>query len=231
MSDTLPVNSSFLNLLDARIAAKNVLQHPFYQAWSQGTLSLEALQDYASQYYRHVNAFPTYLSAVHSNSSDPAVRRSLLQNLVDEEAGTPNHPELWIQFAGGIGVNSETVRNAVAQPETTALVDTFQDICRNRTCAEGIAALYAYESQIPEVALSKIAGLKTHYGIQDEETLRYFAVHVEADEVHRADERSMLGNLVNSANEADVMKSADRALDSVWNLLSGICARHNIACN
>src|SRR5260221_14619181 len=94
----------FIEALDARVASKHVLQHPFYQAWSQGTLSLEALQDYAAQYYAHVNAFPAYLSAVHSVTPDAVSRRILLQNLIEEEAGYPNHPELWLQFAEGIGV-------------------------------------------------------------------------------------------------------------------------------
>lgn len=220
-----------LEQIDQQIATKHVLNHPFYQAWNQGTLTREALQDYATQYYQHVAAFPTYLSAVHSNTADANARRVLLQNLMEEEAGTPNHPELWLDFAEGVGVSRETVLNTPAQPETTATIETFRTLCRNGSSTDGIAALYAYESQIPEVALSKIAGLQKHYGIQDEATLRYFAVHVEADEVHRAEERTLLAQHITSeAQAATALQASDRALDAIWNLLSSVCHRHNITC-
>jgi pyrroloquinoline-quinone synthase len=223
---------TFLKELEARIASKNVLRHPFYQAWNQGTLPREALQDYAAQYYRHVEAFPAYLSAVHSHTPDAQTRRVLLQNLIEEEAGSPNHPDLWLQFAEGMGVSRETVHATPARPETAALVETFRNLCRNRPYTEGIAALYAYESQIPEVAQSKIDGLKARYHIEDEDTLRYFAVHVEADEVHRAEERALLArHITTEAEAAAALASADAALDALWNLLSDICHRHRIVCD
>jgi pyrroloquinoline-quinone synthase len=226
----IPLNS-FIERLDARIASKHVLQHPFYQAWSQGTLSREALQDYAAQYYAHVSAFPAYLSAVHSITPDAAARRVLLQNLIEEEAGSPNHPELWLQFAEGLGVSQEQVQRAIPAPETAALVETYRDICRNGSFTEGIAALYAYESQIPETAQSKIDGLQRNYGITDATTLAYFAVHREADAVHREEERNLLlRHVCEEAGAEKALDAADRSLDAIWNLLSGICRRHKMAC-
>lgn len=229
---TTPIAERFLETIEARIAARHVLNHPFYQAWNRGELTREALQDYAAQYYQHVAAFPTYLSAVHSNATDAHTRRLLLMNLIDEEAGFPNHPDLWLQFAEGMGVEANTVRNTAPQPETTALIETFRDICRNGSPLEGVAALYAYESQIPEVAQSKVDGLRKHYGIEDEDTLKYFLVHVEADEVHRTQERELLQKSVTTQSAAEAgMEAAERALDAVWNILSGVCERHGIACH
>src|SRR5436190_1868175 len=142
-----PTALQWLDGIDSRIAAKHLLTHPFYQAWSRGELRIEALQDYSRQYYQHVAAFPTYLSAVHSNTDDQETRRHILANLMDEEAGNPNHPELWLQFAESLGVRAEDVRNTEPWEETSALIDTFRDVCRNETTAAGLAALYAYESQ------------------------------------------------------------------------------------
>jgi len=218
-----------MEIIESRIAARRVLDHPFYQAWNAGTLTPEALQDYAAQYYHHVSAFPAYLSAVHSNTPDTAARRVILQNLMDEEAGSPNHPELWLQFAEGLGVSRETVLDTPAQPETAALVSTFRNLCRSERFTDGIAALYAYESQIPEVSATKIAGLKANYGITDEPTLRYFAVHIDADEVHRTQEKELLEtHITTEAEAASAVYTTEKALDAVWNLLSGVCARHNI---
>src|SRR6266487_1417177 len=123
--------SSPLETIDAQIAAKHLLTHPFYQAWTKGELSREALQDYAMQYYHHVAAFPTYLSAVHANTDDQGMRRHILANLIDEEAGSPNHPELWLQFAESLGVSSADVKGAALWDETKGLVDTFRSVCRN----------------------------------------------------------------------------------------------------
>jgi thiaminase len=79
--------NSLINAIDEQVNARRILLHPFYQRWTAGQLSREALADYAKQYYHHVAAFPAYLSAVHSNTEDGATRREILANLVDEEAG------------------------------------------------------------------------------------------------------------------------------------------------
>ena len=217
--------------IESNIARKHVLLHPFYQAWNQGTLTMDALQDYAAQYYQHVAAFPTYLSAVHSHTTDLCARRTILRNLIDEEAGSPNHPELWLQFAEGLGLSNEEVLSTDCQPETQALADTFQKLCHSGVFTDGVAALYAYESQIPEVSASKIDGLKKHYAIDDAKTLAYFQVHIAADEVHRTEEKTLLSNHITSDSAANsAAEASELALNAVWNLLSGVCYRHGIDC-
>ena len=98
--------------IDALVEKKHILKHPFYTAWTEGTLTMEALRGYAGQYYRHVLSFPTYISAVHSETPDLGTRQYLLENLIDEERGEENHPELWLRFAEGIGCRREDVRLA-----------------------------------------------------------------------------------------------------------------------
>jgi pyrroloquinoline-quinone synthase len=188
------------------------------------------LRDYAAQYYQHVAAFPTYLSAVHARCDDQATRRQILSNLIDEEAGRPNHPELWLQFAQGLGVPRDVVEKTEPSPETTGLIKTFRTICSEGDTAEGIAALYAYESQIPAVAESKIDGLKKHYGITETKDYEYFTVHVEADREHAAAEREMLGAHLTEQNAPALRRAVDRILDALWKMLSGICRRHGIGC-
>lgn len=216
--------------IDANITARSVLAHPFYQAWQRGELTSAALQDYAAQYYPHVDAFPRYLSVLHSHTDDPHTRRALLQNLVDEEAGAPNHPELWLQFAAGVGVSAQTVTNTPISPETRHLIDTFLHVCTNASVAAGLAALYSYESQIPQVADTKMEGLRAFYGVESPDALAYFAVHKEADVEHSRVERALLAHHLHDTDAADAVAAAQAALDAVWGLLSGVCARHGIAC-
>jgi len=170
--------NKYLNEIDNDIAAKHLLKHPFYLAWARGELSKEALADYARQYYHHVAAFPTYLSAVHAKCDDQPTRKQILANLIDEEAASPNHPELWLQFAEALGVSEEEARNTTKELETKNLIDTFRSVCRDESTAEGLASLYAYESQIPAICESKIEGLKKHYGFSNPKHYQYFTVHI-----------------------------------------------------
>jgi pyrroloquinoline-quinone synthase len=221
---------AILSKIDEKIAARHLLTHPFYQAWTRGELSREALKDYARQYYHHVAAFPTYLSAVHANTEDQDVRRHILSNLMDEEAGSPNHPELWLQFADSLGVSPNDAKNVEKWAETQNLIDTFRSVCRDGSSVDGLAALYAYESQIPAVSESKIDGLKKFYGITDPSGTQYFEVHIEADKEHAATERALLTENLDNDSAESAGAAVDRVLDSLWGMLSGVCHRHEIAC-
>lgn len=219
-----------LDQIDNDIAEKHLLKHPFYLAWARGELSKDALSDYAKQYYHHVAAFPTYLSAVHATCDDQPTRKQILQNLIDEEGGSPNHPELWKQFANTLGVENVALEQIEKQSETKNLIGTFRSVCGNGSTADGLAALYAYESQIPAICESKIDGLRKYYGFADPKGYEYFSVHIEADKEHSAAERAMLSEKIDNQNVDNVRASVNRVLDSLWEMLSGVCRRHAIAC-
>src|SRR5207249_3991073 len=134
------------------------------------------------------------------------------------------------QFAEGLGVSASDVRNTAKEPETKKLIETFRSACGDGSAAQGLATLYAYESQIPAICESKIDGLKKHYGFTDPKHYEYFSVHIEADRKHSADEREMLGSCVDDRNIDNVRTSVRRVLDALWQMLSGVCRRHAIAC-
>ncbi|MBS1984315.1 MAG: CADD family putative folate metabolism protein, partial [Bdellovibrionales bacterium] len=162
---------SFTQSLAQTLSDKHLLQHPFYQAWTEGSIPLETLRVYAAQYFQHVSAFPRYLSATHSDCTNIQARQLLLENLNDEESGTENHPELWLRFLEGLGgQRSDALQCAHVLPQTRALVNTFLSRAKN-SYAEGLGVLFAYERQVPEVAAFKIDALKAKYGINDEQTL------------------------------------------------------------
>lgn len=221
--------SKIVEEIDARVARQHLLQHPFYQAWSRGELTLEALRDYATQYYQHVAAFPTYLSAVHAQTESAEVRRHILANLMDEEAGEPNHPELWLRFAESLGLKREDVKRAEPWPATRALIDGFRQCCGERGTGVGLAALYAYESQIPAVSEKKIEGLKEFYGFTDAEGYRYFTVHIEADREHAAVEAAQMAAVLKGSERGAALEAVDEVLGGLYGLLSAVCERHGIA--
>lgn len=211
-----------LDRLDQMIDERHLLKHPFYTKWAEGTLPLDALQEYARQYYAFESAMPRYLSALHSRTADKAVRQEILDNLWDEEHGKENHAELWLRFAEGIGLSREDVVSATPNEATKALVDMYSDVTRDAPVAAGVAALYAYERQVPQVAGSKIDGLEKHYGITDSRALKFFVVHGVLDIEHSGNERKMLGELAADNDPEPIEEATASALEAWWNFLSAV---------
>ena len=75
----------------------------------------------------------------------------------------------------------------------------------------------------PEISKTKKEGLQNIYGIKDEETLKFFTVHMQADEWHREVIRNLLVELCNSKDKKeDVLDAVDSALGALNNFLSGM---------
>jgi len=209
--------------IDSKVSARAMLSHPFYQAWTEGRLPLDTLRAYARQYFHHVEAFPSAVSAVHSNCPDRGGRRMLAENLAEEEgveAGKQDHASLWLMFACGLGEDEAAVRSQQLNPETRALIDTFRRLSR-QSYAAGLGALYAYESQFPEVATAKIEGLIDRYGVTDEETLRFFRVHATADVEHSSVCRALLDRLP-EPEKREAIEAGEELAAALWNFLSGV---------
>jgi pyrroloquinoline-quinone synthase len=226
------MTNDFLTRLDATIAEYHVLDHPFYQAWNAGMLTNAHLREYAKQYYQFERNFPRFVSAVHANTEKLEHRQQLLENLLEEERGENNHPELWLRFADALGCERSDVKAATPYAETANLEQTLANITRNGSTLEGVAALYAYESQIPEVSATKIDGLTTFYNVTSDQGLSFFRVHEQADEIHRRAERDMLAELVSSPeDEAKAIEAARSVAKAYYDLLSGVVRENNIVCN
>jgi pyrroloquinoline-quinone synthase len=205
------------------IGERSVLNHPFYQAWQMGEVDRATLQEYAGQYWPHVLAFPTYLSAVHANCPDIAVRQQILENLIEEERGDKNHPELWLRFAEGLGLTRREVRAKRPLKSTRAFVDTFQQTTRSASYPAGMAAMYAYESQIPAVSQTKMDGLKKFYGVKDARALEFFKAHIGLDEVHSAVAADIIAKHTTSERQRrEVLASARKVADGYWGFLDGV---------
>jgi len=217
-------NSELLDKIDAAIAEKSLLKHPFYQDWQMGKLSREALQLYAAQYYRHVEAFPKHLRVLAARTEGP-IRDIILENLAEEENPSRPHPKLWRDFAAALGVNEEDITSCPSLPGTQALVETFREIVGDRPVAEAVAALYAYEAQVPEIATTKMDGLRNFYGICSPRALAYFTLHEEVDKAHRAAWRSWLEEHAYGDDE-EILATTNVALNALWGALDAVHCAH-----
>jgi pyrroloquinoline-quinone synthase len=211
---------TFVEELNQALSEFNLLNHPYYQAWNEGTLTRKDLQKYASQYFPHVEAFPRYISAIHSQCTNIKDRQILLDNLIDEERGDENHPELWLRFAEGLGATRETVLQTQPNEETQEMLTIFEENSK-ASYAEGLTSLYAYERQIPEIAHVKIEGLKKFYDLSDEKSLRFFEVHKSADVYHSQACADMIEKLPEQ-DRAKAKVAAIRAAKSLWKFLDGV---------
>jgi pyrroloquinoline-quinone synthase len=208
-----------------------VLSHPFYQAWEEGALTREALREYSKQYFHHVEAFPRAVSAVHSNCPDAKGRRLLAENLAEEEgveAGKDDHAALWLGFARELGADEAEVRAVSVNPETQVLVDAFRRLSR-KSYASGLAALYAYESQLPDIAKTKIKGLVGRYDFKTPAGLKFFEVHEGADVEHAAVCRELLDALPQS-DRAEAHAAACELAEALRTFLSGMQRTTGMAC-
>ena len=216
----------FWQQFEARTAPYDLLKHSFYQAWTAGELTRSQLAEYAAEYFHHVSAFPTYLSALHARLPDSGLRREVLRNLADEEgtdsANARPHSALWMDFAEGMGAAPDDVHARTLQSETAALIATFRSLMQAEPAA-ALAALYAYESRVPAIAREKAAGLQNLYGA-DAATARYFTLHQTADVHHAQVWRGLIdAELTANPTAAEpALAAAEQAARALWRALDGI---------
>ncbi len=216
----------FSKELNIKLDKYHLLNHPFYKSWNDGKLNREIIKDYAEQYYQHVKAFPRYISATHSICEDIEKRKILLENLQDEENKKADHPKLWKNFALAMGADKDKIEDVKRDWFTSDMIDNFFYQAR-KSYAEGLASLYTYERQIPEIAETKIRGLKKFYGVTSKEGLEFFEAHKAADVIHRKECEKLLDSLTKAEKEK-AEKASMLTARYLWNFLSGMSTKHNI---
>ena len=217
------MEKNFIDKIDNLIEKHHLLNHSFYKAWSAGELPKETIREYAAQYFQHVSLFPRYLSAIHSNCDDIKTRQLLLENLNEEEQGKENHPELWMRFAEGMGNTRKNVNGISPIKETEELVKIFKKLSKSEKYHIGLAALYCYESMQPEISETKKDGLQKFYNINDEDTLKFFTVHMHADKWHRKVVRNIIKKVADSkSKQNEITASVESALGALNNFLTGM---------
>jgi pyrroloquinoline-quinone synthase len=213
-------------LVEAR-RTHRLLEHPFYQAWQAGTLSEDDLAFYSTQYWRQVEAFPSYLEDV-SDRLEPGRARDIVEaNLRDEK--DDDHPGLWLDFVAALGVKRDEVRASAPERETKECVATFLQACAQADLPYALGMLYGYESQTPEVAETKVSGLKEHYGIEGP-AARYFALHGELDVEHARELADALSDVIEDEADLDRARAGARAgAEAIYGLLDGVARVREIA--
>ncbi|HKP90420.1 MAG TPA: iron-containing redox enzyme family protein [Thermoleophilaceae bacterium] len=201
-------NADFWSRLHEVADRWNVLRHPFYVRWSEGTLTRDELALYAAQYAHAVRA----LADGTRHAAELAPEAS--GHAAEEEA----HVALWDDFARAVG--SEP---AAPLDETAECVDAWSD--PGRDLLPTLVALYAVEAAQPAISETKRAGLVERYGFETGRATAYFDVHAVRDVVHAREGREAIADLLDDDGDADteaLLAEAERALSANWRLLDGV---------
>ena len=193
----------FKQVLDSKISNYNLLDHPFYQAWSAGELPVEALKCYAREYGAFISTLPIGWETL----NDPET--------VEEET---EHIEMWADFADGLN----TMVSEAQIPQVKALLETAENLFSESETALG--ALYAFEAQQPETAKSKLTGLKTFYQLP-EKVEPYFETHSHNE--HEAEKILERIGMLPSDSQEIAVQACEQMSSALWDALTGI---HDAEC-
>ena len=149
-----------------------------------------------------------------------------LENLQDEENKDGQHPKHWKNFAKAVGQDDKEIENVKLDIFTKEMIENFFSQAR-KSYAEGLASLYTYERQIPEIAETKIQGLKKFYGVNSKEGLEFFEAHKSADVIHRAECEKLLDSL-SKEEQKKAEKASLKTAKYLWNFLSGMTVKHKL---
>jgi pyrroloquinoline-quinone synthase len=202
------LNATIWERIESSRQRWNVLEHPFYQRWSEGELTREELARYSGQYRHAVEAIATLSAA----AADALPDHDELRRHAAEELG---HVRLWDGFVEA--VDGET--NAIPTPETASCVE---DWAGEGEALELLGRLYAVEVSQPAISRTKRQGLIERYGFEDGPGTAYFKVHEGRDVEHAAEVRELVSELATDADADRIVAAAERAYEANWRLLDGV---------
>jgi pyrroloquinoline-quinone synthase len=201
---------NFWDRLETIAARKNVLRHPFYVRWSEGTLTREELASYAGQYRHAVVALAAAASSA-AGSPEAGADAEALSAHASEEL---DHIALWDEFVDQVDGDPA----AIANRETRACAEAWAGDA-SRPLLHTLTAMYAIESAQPAISATKLAGLADHYGV---DSSAYFELHRDLDVEHATQARELIEARLKQADEVALLETAERVLDANWLLLDGV---------
>lgn len=177
--------SAFRLELEDAVAGKHSQRSAFSIAWMEGRLKRDHMAFWASQHLHYVGHFSEWLGAMIANCQQKDASDFLLQNMWEEEMGTP-HTELLRRFAEACGWSRERIAAEPSLPTTTGLRCWSELLARKEDFVSAAAGLIVgLESQTPGIYIKQLPPLRDPevYGFTEEETI-FFEIHISSDVIH-----------------------------------------------
>jgi pyrroloquinoline-quinone synthase len=207
--------NNIVQRIDLEIQKYSLLKHPFYRMWSEGKLTIDHLQGYSKEYFQLVKVVPKFVESIAEKT------RKFDDDIVTKNASEEaEHVELWIRFASALGLPRSDLISYDGSEKTNEAIAKLMALA-NFTFEEAVAAMYAYEMELPKISRNKIDGLKKFYGKDSEDATKYFEIHEEADVRHAQVWREILQEIPADKQEVAFnaaiksLKAQNMLLDSV----------------
>jgi len=205
--------NSLIQEIDRIIEERSLLNHPFYQTWSDGKLTREALVGYSKEYYQLVKAVPIFMTQLMDH-----VPEHLYDEFDSNQQEELSHIKLWERFANGLGVSSEELNGYEALYTTNHAISGMHSLMSSYV--SGSTAMYALEKEIPKISQIKLEGLAEFYGLTSEDITKYFKEHMEADIRHAASWQKLID--MTSGQDEEIISAAESSV-TCQNLLLDSC--------
>jgi len=199
--------------IDRIIEERSLLKHPFYQTWSDGKLTPEALAGYSKEYYQLVKAVPIFMTQLLDHAPN-----SMYDELDFNQQEEFSHIRLWERFASGLGVSRKELTEYEGLYTTNHAISWLHSLMTS--FVSGSAAMYAFEKEIPKISQIKLDGLAEFYGLTSENVTKYFKEHMEADIRHTASWKKVIDGF--SGHDQEIISAAESSV-TCQNLLLDSC--------
>ena len=205
--------NSLIQNLDRIIEERSLLKHPFYQTWSDGKLTHDALVGYSKEYYQLVKAVPIFMTQLMDHV--PATMYDEFDFNQQEEY---SHISLWERFASGLGISRKELLECEGLYKTNHAISGMHSLMSS--FVGGSAAMYALEKEIPKISQTKLEGLAEFYGLTNEDVTKYFKEHTEADIRHTASWKKIIDGF--SGYDQEIINATESSV-TCQNLLLDSC--------
>ena len=205
--------SQLIKKIDQIIEDKSLLNHPFYEMWSEGKLEFQSLVGYSKEYYQLAKQVPKFMEPIVDMAPSEA-RSELISNMNEET----EHIRLWENFAFSMGITKDDLTSYQGLKKTNEAVNNLASLMESYD--EGACAMYAFEKEIPKISKTKMEGLKNFYGLDSKDATEYFEEHMSADIRHAASWEKIIN--ASSKNDDKLLKIAKKSVDA-QNLLLDSC--------
>lgn len=221
--------------------------HSAWPAFTSGRVRKDLLHHHLEQEYAtYVRDFPVMVGRAYVRCPIPAVRRSLAENLYEEEtgglvAGSP-HPELFLEYARGLGMDLSRFANVSLLPAAKNYRKYLDDATQRYgwEIAAAVVTIFVEGSKDERRAIeSKSASeplpleehpLVRHYGMP----IKYLALtkaHRQVEGSHRAAAWAAILDHVPPTRRGTVVRAMQEALSSWLSYRDAVAEICGVECN
>jgi pyrroloquinoline quinone (PQQ) biosynthesis protein C len=221
--------------------------HPAWPAFTSGRVRKDLLHHHLEQEYAtYVRDFPVMVGRAYVRCPIPAVRRSLAENLYEEEtgglvAGSP-HPELFLEYARGLGMDLSRFANVSLLPAAKSYRKYLDDATQRYgwEIAAAVVTIFVEGSKDERRAIESTSAaepspleehpLVKHYGMP----IKYLALtkaHRKVEGNHRAAAWAAILDHVTPTRRGTVVRAMKEALRSWLAYRDAVAEICGVECN